>query len=87
MLYHRFSPTGTEKLGDKYKPDPKLSFIIKAIYAMAYGLHNMHQDICGRDAVGLCRDLFPFNGPLFKVSHTCPYLCNDRLLTTHGISG
>jgi hypothetical protein len=34
---------------------------------MAYGLHNMYQDVCGRDAVGLCPDLFPFNGSLFKV--------------------
>ncbi|PNF32911.1 hypothetical protein B7P43_G01845 [Cryptotermes secundus] len=58
--------TGREKLSDRYKADPKLSFIIKAIYTMAYGLHNMHQDVCGRDAVGLCSDLFPFNGSLFK---------------------
>lgn len=60
--------TGREKLSDKYKADPKLSFIIKAIYTMAFGLHHMHQDVCGRDAVGLCSDLFPFNGSLFKVS-------------------
>jgi hypothetical protein len=59
--------TGQEKLSDKYKEDPKLSFIIKAIYTMAYGLHSMHQDVCGSDAVGLCPDLFPFNGSLFKV--------------------
>ncbi|XP_069676283.1 metabotropic glutamate receptor 1-like [Periplaneta americana] len=58
--------TGREKLSDRYKADPKLSFIIKAIYTMAYGLHNMHQDVCGRDTVGLCPELFPFNGSLFK---------------------
>ena len=53
---------------------------------MAYGLHNMYQDVCGRDAVGLCPDLFPFNGSLFKVSHTS-FSFNDPLLTTYGISG
>jgi len=87
VLLHCCFLIGREKLGDKYKADPKLSFIIKAIYTMAYGLHNMHQDVCGRDAVGLCPDLFPFNGSLFKVSHTCRLLFNDPLLTTYGISG
>ncbi|KAJ9583836.1 hypothetical protein L9F63_021839, partial [Diploptera punctata] len=58
--------TGREKLSDKYKADPKLSFIIKAIYSMAYGLHNMQQEVCGSNSVGLCPDLFPFNGSLFK---------------------
>lgn len=67
--WHLYSATGQEKLSDRYKADPKLSFIIKAIYTMAYGLHNMYQDVCGRDAVGLCPDLFPFNGSLFKVRH------------------
>ncbi|XP_068081159.1 metabotropic glutamate receptor 1-like [Anabrus simplex] len=68
--------TGEEKLSEKYKPDPKLSFIIKAIYTMAYGLHNLHQDVCGHNAVGLCPELFPFNGSLFKnylLNVTFPY--------------
>jgi hypothetical protein len=74
--------TGREKLSDRYKADPKLSFVIKAIYTMAYGLHNMHQDVCGRDAVGLCPDLFPFNGSLFKVrSFHSPALYNDPIST------
>lgn len=34
---------------------------------MAYGLHNLHQDVCGAGAVGVCPELFPFNGSLFKV--------------------
>lgn len=62
---------GKEKLSEKYKQEPKLSFVIKAIYTMAYGLHDMVQDVCGRGGrkvAGLCPDLFPFNGSLFKVS-------------------
>nr|CAD7426327.1 unnamed protein product [Timema monikensis] len=55
---------GRERLSDRYKPDPKLSFIIKALYTMAYGLHNMLQDVCGQG--GVCAELFPFNGSLFK---------------------
>nr|CAD7267465.1 unnamed protein product [Timema shepardi] len=55
---------GRERLRDRYKPDPKLSFIIKALYTMAYGLHNMVQDVCGQG--GVCAELFPFNGSLFK---------------------
>lgn len=58
---------GKEKLNEKYKQEPKLSFVIKAIYTMAYGLHDMVQDVCGRGGTGLCPDLFPFNGSLFKV--------------------
>nr|CAD7438878.1 unnamed protein product [Timema bartmani] len=59
---------GKERLSDRYKPDPKLSFIIKALYTMAYGLHNMVQDVCGQG--GACAELFPFNGSLFKLSRT-----------------
>lgn len=58
---------GKERLKDRYKQDPKLSFVVKAIYTLAYGLHNLHQDLCGRDWVGVCPQLFPINGSLFKV--------------------
>ncbi|XP_044738786.1 metabotropic glutamate receptor 5-like [Chrysoperla carnea] len=58
--------TGEERLKERYKQDPKLSFVIKAIYTLAYGLHTMQQDLCGRNTVGLCPQLYPFNGSLFK---------------------
>ncbi|KAG8290471.1 Metabotropic glutamate receptor 1 [Homalodisca vitripennis] len=57
---------GNERLSERYKQDPKLSFVIKAIYTLAYGLHNLQQDVCGRDWVGICPQLFPINGSLFK---------------------
>ncbi|XP_065157823.1 metabotropic glutamate receptor 5-like [Atheta coriaria] len=58
--------TGREDLSDGYRQDPKLSFVIKAINSFAYGLHNMQQDLCGQDFIGMCDKLLPFNGSLFK---------------------
>ncbi|GLH00641.1 Uncharacterized protein GBIM_06962, partial [Gryllus bimaculatus] len=53
--------TGKEKLSERYKPDPKLSFIIKAIYTMAYGLHSMQQALCGPNVTVNNLLLFPSN--------------------------
>lgn len=61
---------GREDLSDGYRQDPKLSFVIKAINSFAYGLHNMQQDLCGQDFIGMCDKLLPFNGSLFKVHDT-----------------
>ncbi|GLH00642.1 uncharacterized protein GBIM_06962, partial [Gryllus bimaculatus] len=52
---------GKEKLSERYKPDPKLSFIIKAIYTMAYGLHSMQQALCGPNVTVNNLLLFPSN--------------------------
>lgn len=60
---------GQERLSERYKQDPKMSFVKKAIYTLAYGLHNMQQDLCGVGHVGVCPRLYPFNGSLFKVSY------------------
>ncbi|XP_058443037.1 metabotropic glutamate receptor 1-like [Malaya genurostris] len=57
--------TGTEKLSERYKQEPKMSFVIKAIYTMAYALHALQQDSCGRNSVGVCAAMFPFNGTQF----------------------
>ncbi|EDS30958.1 conserved hypothetical protein [Culex quinquefasciatus] len=57
--------TGTEKLSERYKQEPKMSFVIKAIYTMAYALHALQQDACGRNSVGICPAMFPFNGTQF----------------------
>uniref|UniRef100_A0A336LKC4 CSON009533 protein n=1 Tax=Culicoides sonorensis TaxID=179676 RepID=A0A336LKC4_CULSO len=57
--------TGKEDLSEKYKQEPKLSFVIKAIKTMAIALHQLQQDICGVNVTGLCPKLYPFNGTLF----------------------
>ncbi|XP_058814305.1 metabotropic glutamate receptor 1-like [Topomyia yanbarensis] len=57
--------TGNEKLSDRYKQEPKMSFVIKAIYTIAYALHALQQDSCGRNSVGICAAMFPFNGTQF----------------------
>lgn len=59
---------GNEDYGDSYRQDSKLSFVVKAIYTLAYGLHNMQEAICGKDYGGICEKLKHFNGSLFKVS-------------------
>lgn len=61
--------TGEERLSDfvsrrrpRYKQDNKMSFVIKAIWTMAHGLHSMQQEICGPRVAGLCSDMLPVNG-------------------------
>jgi hypothetical protein len=58
---------GNESLKDRYKQEPKLSFIIKAIYTMAYALEKLQKDACGT-VKGICPAMYPFNGTLFLVS-------------------
>ena len=57
--------TGKEKLSEKYKQDTKMAFVMKSIWTMAYGLHNMQQDLCGRNFSGLCPQMLPVDGSLF----------------------
>ena len=63
--------TGDESLRDfvgrrkpRYKQDNKMSFVVKAIWTMAHGLHNMQQEICGKNVKGLCNDMLPVNGSI-----------------------
>ena len=44
--------------------DAKLEFVVKAVYALAYSLHNLHQDVCG-GVPGVCPDLVPVAGEQF----------------------
>lgn len=45
-----------------------MSFLIKAIYTMAYGLQAYHEDVCGKDFVGVCPQLQKsFNHTTFFV--------------------
>lgn len=48
----------------KYKQDSKLAFVKKAIWTMAYGLHNMQRDYCP-NTTGLCTNMLPINGSVF----------------------
>ncbi|XP_026089058.1 metabotropic glutamate receptor 1 isoform X3 [Carassius auratus] len=65
---------GNESLKDNYVQDSKMGFVINAIYAMAHGLHDMHQELCP-DHVGLCEAMDPIDGSklldyLLKTSFT-----------------
>ncbi|XP_066536457.1 metabotropic glutamate receptor 1b [Hoplias malabaricus] len=53
--------SGYESLEDNYVQDSKMGFVINAIYAMAHGLHDMHQHLCP-GYVGLCEAMDPIDG-------------------------
>lgn len=55
---------GKESLEEKYKQDTKLAFVIKAIWTMAYGLHNMQKSLCP-NVTGSCPAMLPVNGSIF----------------------
>ncbi|XP_062537506.1 metabotropic glutamate receptor 1-like isoform X2 [Armigeres subalbatus] len=57
--------TGKEKLSDRYKQEPKMSFVIKAIYTMARALEALQRDLCGQNSSGICAAMYPFNGTQF----------------------
>lgn len=58
--------------------DAKLSFVIKAIYALAHALHNMHGDLCGED-LGLCANMTPINGAqLLDYLHNVSFKYNSE---------
>ncbi|KTG02570.1 hypothetical protein cypCar_00017720 [Cyprinus carpio] len=66
--------SGYESLEDNYVQDSKMGFVINAIYAMAHGLHDMHEHLCP-DHVGLCDAMDPIDGSklldfLLKTSFT-----------------
>ncbi|KAG1926929.1 metabotropic glutamate receptor 1b isoform X2 [Pimephales promelas] len=66
--------SGYESLEDNYVQDSKMGFVINAIYAMAHGLHDMHEYLCpGHE--GLCEAMDPIDGSklldfLLKTSFT-----------------
>lgn len=59
--------TGDESLADRFSQDTKMSFVMKAIYTMAHGLHNLQRDVCG-EVEGICPGMLPINGSHFRVS-------------------
>ncbi|XP_065293102.1 metabotropic glutamate receptor 5-like isoform X2 [Dermacentor albipictus] len=56
--------TGKEDLREGHKQDTKVEFVKKSIYTMAYGLHNMHRDLCPNTS-GVCPAMVPVNGSVF----------------------
>ncbi|KAB5562200.1 hypothetical protein PHYPO_G00015230 [Pangasianodon hypophthalmus] len=66
--------SGYESLEENYVQDSKMGFVINAIYAMAHGLHDMHEHMCP-GYVGLCEAMDPIDGSkllefLLKTSFT-----------------
>ncbi|XP_068233250.1 LOW QUALITY PROTEIN: uncharacterized protein [Palaemon carinicauda] len=57
--------TGNESLRNGFKQETKMAFVMKAIYTMAWGLHNMQQDLC-KNTSGLCSSMLPINGSLYR---------------------
>uniref|UniRef100_A0A8C9WCN2 Metabotropic glutamate receptor 5 n=1 Tax=Scleropages formosus TaxID=113540 RepID=A0A8C9WCN2_SCLFO len=57
----QYNRTCSESLRQQYAQDTKMGFVINAIYAMAYGLHNMQQALC-RGGTGLCPAMRPVDG-------------------------
>uniref|UniRef100_A0A087Y186 Glutamate receptor, metabotropic 6a n=1 Tax=Poecilia formosa TaxID=48698 RepID=A0A087Y186_POEFO len=59
--------TGTrgERIGQdsSYEQEGKVQFVIDAVYAVAYALHNMHQDLCP-NSHGVCSSMDPVEGRL-----------------------
>lgn len=78
---------GNEDLTKNHKQEPKLNFLIKAIYTLAYGLQSYHDDVCGKDFIGVCPQLQKsFNHSKFFVSFSMefsmsivPQFMNEKL--------
>lgn len=65
---HFLTIAGKESLRKNHKQEPKLSFLVKALYTMAYALNTFRDDVCGRDTVGVCQKLQKsFNHSIFFV--------------------
>lgn len=70
-----FFLTGHEDLTKNHRQEPKLNFLIKAIYTLAYGLQTYHEDVCGKDFIGACPQLSKsFNHSRFFVSQFFSHL-------------
>lgn len=54
---------GEERIGrdSSYEQEGKVQFVIDAVYAVAYALHSMHQDLCPGSA-GVCSNMDPVEG-------------------------
>ncbi|KAK7891603.1 hypothetical protein WMY93_023566 [Mugilogobius chulae] len=61
--HYRRNCSGYESLVDNYVQDSKMGFVINAIYAMAHGLHDMHEELCP-GLLGLCEAMEPVDGSL-----------------------
>ncbi|MEQ2207398.1 hypothetical protein XENOCAPTIV_011707, partial [Xenoophorus captivus] len=69
-----------ERIGQdsSYEQEGKVQFVIDAVYAVAYALHNMHQDLCP-NSHGVCNTMDPVEGRLL--------LDYIRAMTNHSLPG
>ncbi|XP_015510635.2 metabotropic glutamate receptor [Neodiprion lecontei] len=51
-----------------YEQESKVQFVVDAVYAFAYALHNLQSDLCGRN-VGLCPAMVNFDRGVFYRSY------------------
>ena len=52
---------------NRYEQEPKIQFVIDAVYAFAYALNNLQKDVCPKDeqmdtVTGLCPAMANFDG-------------------------
>lgn len=53
--------TGDESLATNYREQKKIGYVMKAVWAIAHGLHNMMTEVCGANYNGTCKEMKPFN--------------------------
>ncbi|KAK0159072.1 hypothetical protein PV328_009999 [Microctonus aethiopoides] len=53
--------TGNESLATNYQEQKKNGYVMKAIWTIAHGLHNMITEVCGANYYGTCEEMKPFN--------------------------
>ncbi|XP_054623601.1 glutamate receptor, metabotropic 6a isoform X2 [Dunckerocampus dactyliophorus] len=63
ILPKRASIDGQERIGldSSYEQEGKVQFVIDAVYAVAYALHSMQQNLCSA-ASGVCSNMDPVEG-------------------------
>lgn len=46
----------------RYEQESKTQFVVDAVYAFAYALHSLHDDLCKKKTVGLCTEMTSYDG-------------------------
>ncbi|GBP47225.1 Metabotropic glutamate receptor 1 [Eumeta japonica] len=57
---------GTESLATQYAQEPKLALVVRGVYALAHGLHDMREALCPSPQTPLCAAMLPFNLSLYQ---------------------
>jgi hypothetical protein len=74
--------TGNESLRKNHKQEPKLSFLVNAIYVYAYALEAYSNDVCGRDQAACPALKKSFNHSTFFVRKLGFHEMPSRLIKT-----